>query len=199
MTKLMKNRKRLLYLIAIAVMVAIMSIACKNKPTQIAMFIEEPTSSSESETPTPVLPTPEPDKPTKPDKPEEPKAPVLKIDKNKDIDQFLGKYFQTKEYDMPQLDGTKFRYTVEVIEKTSNGVKTIWLELKGYSNGGKPISRYFQRRVGIAPSYNNGQLAFAVIQEGGGFTTVKFTEEGYLYLKPTDFSWEVKFALVEKK
>ena len=168
-----------------------MSIACKNRATRSAQFVEELPSSSEI--PTPVIPTPEPDKP------EEPKTPVLNIDKNKDLSQFIGKYFQSQEYDMPELDGSKFRYTVEVIEKTNNGVKTAWLELKGRNNGGKPITRYFASFTGIAPAENNGQFAFRVVQQGGGYTTAKFTEEGYLYLKPTDFSWEVKFALAEKK
>lgn len=117
MTNLMKTRKGLLYLIAIAIMLAIMSIACKNRTTWIAQFMEE--LPSRGETPTPVIPTPEPDKP------EEPSAPVLKIDKNKDLTQFIGKYFQSKEYDMPQLDGSKFRYTVEVIEKIITAVNRL--------------------------------------------------------------------------
>ena len=191
MTNSLKTKKGLLYLIVIAIMVAIMSIACKNRTTRIAQFVEELPSSGE--TPTPVPPTPEPDKP------EEPSAPVLKIDKNKDLTQFIGKYFQSKEYDMPQLDGSKFRYTIEVIEKNNNGVKTAWLELKGCNNGGKPITRYFESFTGETPVENNGQFAFKVVQQGGGNTTAKFTEDGYLYLKPTDFSWEVKFALAEKK
>lgn len=57
MTKLIK-RKGLLSLVAIAIMVAMMSIACKNKATQPASFsaaedvvVEEPTTPEEPETP----------------------------------------------------------------------------------------------------------------------------------------------------
>ena len=57
MTKTKQN-KSILYLLAIALMVAIMSVACKNKPTQAASFSE-----AENEI---VVPTPTPEEGLKP-------------------------------------------------------------------------------------------------------------------------------------
>ncbi|TXJ20848.1 hypothetical protein EPJ79_06845 [Brachyspira aalborgi] len=81
MTKAKQN-KSILYLLAIALMVAIMSVACKNKPTQAASFSE-----AENEI---VDPTPTPDEGLKP-------ISGLTIDPKGDLRQFYGFTFVNKD------------------------------------------------------------------------------------------------------
>ena len=96
MTKAKQN-KSILYLLAIALMVAIMSVACKNKPTQAISFSEAEDEIVEP-TPTPE-PTPAPVVPEKPEVPEEGLKPIsgLTIDANNDLRQFNGFTFVNKD------------------------------------------------------------------------------------------------------
>ena len=90
MTKTKQN-KSILYLLAIALMVAIMSVACKNKPTQAISFSE-----AEDEI---VEPTPAPVVPEKPEVPEEGLKPIsgLTINPKGDLRQFNGFTFVNKD------------------------------------------------------------------------------------------------------
>ena len=81
MTKAKQN-KSILYLLAIALMVAIMSVACKNKPTQAASFSE-----AENEI---VVPTPTPEEGLKP-------ISGLTINPEGDLRQFNGFTFVNKD------------------------------------------------------------------------------------------------------
>ena len=81
MTKAKQN-KSILYLLAIALMVAIMSVACKNKPTQAVSFSE-----AENEI---VVPTPTPEEGLKP-------ISGLTIDAGNDLRQFNGFTFVNKD------------------------------------------------------------------------------------------------------
>ena len=81
MTKAKQN-KSILYLLTIALMVAIMSVACKNKPTQAVSFSE-----AENEI---VAPTPTPEEGLKP-------ISGLTIDANNDLRQFNGFSFVNKD------------------------------------------------------------------------------------------------------
>ena len=81
MTKAKQN-KSILYLLAIALMVAIMSVACKNKPTQAVSFSE-----AENEI---VVPTPTPEEGLKP-------ISGLTIDPKGDLRQFNGFTFVNKD------------------------------------------------------------------------------------------------------
>ena len=96
MTKTKQN-KSILYLLAVALMVAIMSVACKNKPTQAVSFSEAEDEIVEP-TPTPE-PTPAPVVPEKPEVPEEGLKPIsgLTIDANNDLRQFYGFTFVNKD------------------------------------------------------------------------------------------------------
>lgn len=96
MTKTKQN-KSILYLLAIALMVAIMSVACKNKPTQAISFSEAEDEIVEP-TPTPE-PTPAPVVPEKPEVPEEGLKPIsgLTIDPKGDLRQFNGFTFVNKD------------------------------------------------------------------------------------------------------
>ena len=94
MTKTKQN-KSILYLLAIALMVAIMSVACKNKPTQAISFSE---AEDEIVEPTPT-PTPAPVVPEKPEVPEEGLKPIsgLTINPKGDLRQFNGFTFVNKD------------------------------------------------------------------------------------------------------
>ena len=96
MTKTKQN-KSILYLLAVALMVAIMSVACKNKPTQAISFSEAEDEIVEP-TPTPE-PTPAPVVPEKPEVPEEGLKPIsgLTIDPKGDLRQFNGFTFVNKD------------------------------------------------------------------------------------------------------
>ncbi|TXJ50051.1 hypothetical protein EPJ66_10035 [Brachyspira aalborgi] len=96
MTKTKQN-KSILYLLAVALMVAIMSVACKNKPTQAISFSEADDEIVEP-TPTPE-PTPAPVVPEKPEVPEEGLKPIsgLTIDPKGDLRQFNGFTFVNKD------------------------------------------------------------------------------------------------------
>lgn len=212
-------RKKLLYIIAIAVMIALMCMACKKRVTQPASFsLEDTYIENETTTPTPTPdpePTPEPENPNPPivepeptPKPEPPVVepeptpkpeptpepepapkPILAIDKNKGLNQFLGKNFQTKEYPFEDGSGT-FRTTAK-FEKTGSGVRLV---VNDYHQSVRknPIEIYFDGR-GNPTDMGNGKFAFPVYQNdrhkgninhyGGGNTTVIFSEDGSLQIK----------------
>ena len=97
MTKTKQN-KGILYLLAVIIMVALMSVACKNKPTQAASFSEAENEIVEP-TPEPApepTPTPEPVAPEKPAVPEKPIS-GLTIDPKGDLRQFDGFTFINKD------------------------------------------------------------------------------------------------------
>lgn len=88
MTKTKQN-KRLLYLVALAIMIALMSIACKNKATvPLASFSED---SSEE-----VV---KPEGPTTPETPEEPKPTVGTFSK------YAGSYISSNKYNDGKGEG----------------------------------------------------------------------------------------------
>ncbi len=88
MTKTKQN-KRLLYLVALAIMIALMSIACKNKATApLASFSE---GSSEE-----VV---KPEGPTTPETPEEPKPTVGTFSK------YAGSYISSNKYNDGKGEG----------------------------------------------------------------------------------------------
>lgn len=236
MTKyISKERKGLLYIIAIAVMIALMCMACKKRVTQPASFsLEDTYIENETTTPSPTPdpePTPEPENPTPPvvepepenpnpptvepeptPKPEPPVVepeptpkpeptpepepapkPVLSIDKNKGLNQFIGKNFQTKEYPFEDRSGT-FRTTAK-FEKTGSGVRLV---VNDYHQSVRknPIEIYFDGR-GNPIDKGNGQFAFPVYQNdrhkgnlnhyGSGDTTVIFREDGSLQINFVGF------------
>ena len=84
-----KQNKRLLYLVALAIMIALMSIACKNKATApLASFSED---SSEE-----VV---KPEGPTTPETPEEPKPTVGTFSK------YAGSYISSNKYNDGKGEG----------------------------------------------------------------------------------------------
>ena len=95
-----RQNKNILYLLAVALMVAIMSIACKNKPTQAVSF-------SEVEDSTIVVdPTPTPEEGLKP-------ISGLTIDPKGDLRQFYGFTFVNKDGGIAKVGHDPEQYYME--------------------------------------------------------------------------------------
>ena len=167
MTKTKQN-KSILYLLAIALMVAIMSVACKNKPTQAISFSEAEDEIVEP-TPTPE-PTPAPVVPEKPEVPEEGLKPIsgLTIDPKGDLRQFYGFTFVNK-------DGG--------IAKVGHDPEQYYMEFEGGA-------RFYQ---GAGPACKGGSY---VLLAGGNRADVKLFANGYVNV--TINGKTVKYALQSK-
>ena len=131
MTKTKQN-KGILYLLAVVIMVALMSVACKKKPTQAVSFSEAedstvvvaPTPTPEptpEPTPTPEpapepTPTPEPE-PVAPEKPAVPEKPIsgLTIDPKGNLRQFDGFTFINKDGGIAKVGGRPYYMEIDGI------------------------------------------------------------------------------------
>ena len=121
MTKTKQN-KGILYLLAVVIMVALMSVACKKKPTQAVSFSEaedstvvvDPTPTPEP-TPEPT-PTPEPE-PVAPEKPAVPEKPIsgLTIDPKGNLRQFDGFTFINKDGGIAKVGGVPYYMEIDGI------------------------------------------------------------------------------------
>ena len=186
MTNLIK-RKGLLSLMAIAVMVAMISIACKNKTTRPADFSVEVSEKQEAN-PVEVL-TPDAE---------------LSINKNAGAQQYAGKYFESKTY--VNNDGTTFKYTIE-IKNHSDGRSTV-LIFSGYENGKQFSKQYnfpgfFKGRGDSYYNYNEG--GSGVLNDGispSATVKVRFyndeNNKGWADLKPANYNFTIKLALKNK-
>ena len=179
MTKTKQN-KSILYLLAIALMVAIMSVACKNKPTQAISFSEaddeivEPTPTPEptpAPTPTPEptpepTPTPEPE-PVAPEKPAVPEKPIsgLTIDPKGNLRQFDGFTFINKDGGIAKVGGVPY-----------------YMEIDGI--------RFYQ---GFGPACKGGSY---VLLAGGDRADVKLFADGYVNI--TRNGKTVQYMLLSK-
>ena len=179
MTKTKQN-KGILYLLAVALMVAIMSIACKNKPTQAVSFSEaedeivEPTPTPEptpAPTPTPEptpepTPTPEPE-PVAPEKPAVPEKPIsgLTIDPKGNLRQFDGFTFINKDGGIAKVGGVPY-----------------YMEIDGI--------RFYQ---GSGPACKGGSY---VLLSGGNRADVKLFANGYVNI--TRNGKTVQYMLLSK-
>ena len=115
MTKTKQN-KGILYLLAVVIMVALMSVACKNKPTQAVSFSEAENEIVEP-TPEPApepTPTPEPVAPEKPAVPEKPIS-GLTIDPKGDLRQFDGFTFINKDGGIAKVGGVPYYMEIDGI------------------------------------------------------------------------------------
>ena len=149
MTKTKQN-KGILYLLAVIIMVALMSVACKNKPTQAASFSEAENEIVEP-TPEPApepTPTPEPVAPEKPAVPEKPIS-GLTIDPKGDLRQFDGFTFINKDGGIAKVGGVPY-----------------YMEIDGI--------RFYQ---GFGPACKGGSY---VLLAGGDRADVKLFANGYV-------------------
>ncbi len=168
MTKTKQN-KSILYLLAIALMVAIMSVACKNKPTQAISFSEAEDEIVEP-TPTPE-PTPAPVVPEKPEVPEEGLKPIsgLTINPKGDLRQFNGFTFVNKDGGIAKVG-------------YQPGVQ-YYMEFEGGA-------RFYQ---GAGPACIGGSY---VLLAGGNIADVKLFANGYINV--TRNGKTVQYALQSK-
>ena len=190
MTKIIK-RKSLLSLMAVVVMIAMMSVACKNKATQPASFsvdgdlvvdnpIEEPTIPEEPATPETL----------KPDS-------VINIDASSwGMLQYAGKYFESADFTNP--DGTKFRYTIEFVEDNDEQFgKGVLVRFTGYDKNGAKIDKTYDGSS--AKSSSAEKQVFAPYQFGlRESSDLIIYATGYLDFKPKGFDTHIKLALKNK-
>ena len=171
MTKTKQN-KGILYLLAVVIMVALMSVACKKKPTQAVSFSEaedstvvvDPTPTPEP-TPEPT-PTPEPE-PVAPEKPAVPEKPIsgLTIDPKGDLRQFDGFTFINKDGGIAKVGGRPY-----------------YMEIDGI--------RFYQ---GSGPACKGGSY---VLLAGGNRADVKLFANGYVNI--TRNGKTVQYMLLSK-
>ena len=190
MTNIIK-RKSLLSLMAIVVMIAMMSVACKNKATQPASFsvdgdvvvenpIEEPTIPEEAVTPETL----------KPDS-------VINIDTSSwGMLQYAGKYFESADFTNP--DGTKFRYTIEFVEDNDPQFgKGVLVRFTGYDKNGAKIDKTYDGSS--AKSSSAEKQVFAPYQFGlRESSDLIIYATGYLDFKPKGFDTHIRLALKNK-
>ena len=141
MTKTKQN-KRLLYLVALAIMIALMSIACKNKATApLASFSED---SSEE-----VV---KPEGPTTPETPEEPKPTVGTFSK------YAGSYISSNKYNDGKGEGF---YKHKAVLDGDN--VTLY---KVYVDGGKEAKWEAGKRVDGTLTIKGSWMTFSFIING---------------------------------
>ena len=137
MTKTKQN-KRLLYLVALAIMIALMSIACKNKATApLASFSED---SSEE-----VV---KPEGPTTPETPEEPKPTVGTFSK------YAGSYISSNKYNDGKGEGF---YKHKAVLDGDN--VTLY---KVYVDGGKEVKWEAGKRVDGTLTIKGSWMTFSL-------------------------------------
>lgn len=172
-----KKIKSLFYIAAIVVMTILIAVSCKKKSTQASAFqiVDEPISTNE--TPEPVQTN------------EDINKPVLPIDNKANMDQFNGLYFESKAYEL----NNNFKFTAKV------GIGD-----SGYQKGVAYIQfedgcKFYQ---GFQVGDYNGiyNLLYSGSRNGLDYVKAKarFTEEGYLYVKFENYSWEIEYALAEE-
>ena len=180
MTNLIK-RKGLLSIMVIVVMVAMLSVACKNRTTGVSLSVEEPAVANVSET-------------LKPDA-------ALSINKNAGSQQYVGKYFESRTY--VKEDGTKFKYTIEIkdLKDGRNGTALIFTDA---DNGGKQYNfpGFFKGRGDSYYNYNEG--GSGVLNDGisaANTLKVRFyndNEGGWANVQPAGYNFTIKLALKNK-
>ena len=171
MTKTKQN-KGILYLLAVVIMVALMSVACKKKPTQAVSFSEAEDSTvvvAPTLTPEPTpepTPTPEPE-PVAPEKPAVPEKPIsgLTIDPKGNLRQFDGFTFINKDGGIAKVGGVPY-----------------YMEIDGI--------RFYQ---GFGPACKGGSY---VLLAGGDRADVKLFANGYVNI--TRNGKTVQYMLLSK-
>ena len=202
MTNLIK-RKGLLSLMAVVVMIAMLSVACKNKVTQPASFsVAEDVAAEEPANPE------QPVTPEQPAEPTNPEAPVttetLKPDSAIAIDaskwgmlQYAGLYFESVDC-FTKPDGTKFRYAIKFEEQNDGQFgKSILVKFTGYDKNGVDISKTYAG--GSAKSSSAEKQTYAPYQFGlRESSDLIIYANGYLDFKPKGFANHIKLALKNK-
>ena len=171
----MIKQKYLFKVIAIAIMVVMVAVACKEKPTDInpAVDIGEE-----------ITPPKEPIQPEVPEEPIQPEGPKVKIDPNGDLKQFLGYYYESGEY--RGVSGTLV-FTARV----GRDDKQAYIE---FEDGFK-----FYQGVGPACKGANYKLLIESGKERNGgacqYADVVFYEDGYIEVKFNNYLLPITYSL----
>ena len=182
MTNIIK-RKGLLSLMAVVVMIAMMSVACKNKATRPADFnmaedIELADQVNKSEELVPDS--------------------AINIDTRYGILQYGSKYFESAEYQ--NADGTKFRYAIEFIEDIDPQFgKGILLRFTGYDKSGAKIDKTYS--VGSVDFKRNSAERQAYVPYQFGLmesSDLIIYKTGYVDFKAKGFDAHIRLALKNK-
>ncbi len=168
-----KQTKRLFYVIAIAIMVAVISVACKKKPTAVTEFQIADTENFDTNkapdpiNPDPVDPAPTPD-PVKPEPKPEPAKPEPKPEQTITEDTAL-----LKGKDGVYTDKANHRYNTNMPITFPNGAK-------GYKE------------------YNNYLVTITVANGAVSLSGGPFNDYDYKNLKPYTKTWGDGFKALYK-
>ena len=165
-------RKYFYILITLLAVLSIGFVGCKNKPTAVSDFLDEPEAPASSKTPTPTKTLPD------------------------DINfvKYKGIYFESKKY-VDKESGKEFKYTVEVIDWKYGSNPATVIEFKGYEKG-VAFTRYY---VG---TQRNSEKKFALTKvsgDGASRADIQFKTTGYAYLKPSDYTFTIELAALKDK
>ena len=171
----MIKQKYLFKVIAIAIMVVMVAVACKEKPTDInpAVDIGEE-----------ITPPKEPIQPEVPEEPIQPEGPKVKIDPNGDLKQFLGYYYESGGYQ--GISGVLV-FTARV----GRDDKQAYIE---FEDGFK-----FYQGAGPACKGANYKLLIESGKERNGgacqYADVVFYEDGYIEVKFNNYLLPIRYSL----
>ena len=171
----MSKQKYLFKVIAIAIMVVMVAVACKEKPTDInpAVDIGEE-----------ITPPKEPIQPEVPEEPIQPEGPKVKIDPNGDLKQFLGYYYESGGYQ--GISGVLV-FTARV----GRDDKQAYIE---FEDGFK-----FYQGAGTACKGANYKLLIESGKERNGgacqYADVVFYEDGYIDVKFNNYYLPIRYSL----
>ena len=171
----MSKQKYLFKVIAIAIMVVMVAVACKEKPTDInpAVDIGEE-----------ITPPKEPIQPEVPEEPIQPEGPKVKIDPNGDLKQFLGYYYESGGYQ--GISGVLV-FTARV----GRDDKQAYIE---FEDGFK-----FYQGAGPACKGANYKLLIESGKERNGgacqYADVVFYEDGYIDVKFNNYYLPIRYSL----
>ena len=160
MTNIIK-RKDLLSLIAVVVMVAMMSIACKNRTNGISLSVEEASIVNPSED-LPSIST-----------------ATYTVDKNKTALQYIGSEFKSQEYFINGSNGEKFRYTVKITQENDQ-FGTVLMTLKGYNKGNEFTTQYSM--PGAIKGQGDNYVVLNYVGAGSASAIFRTDTDGKCYL-----------------
>ena len=167
-------RKYFYILITLLAVLSIGFVGCKNKPTAVSDFIDEPEAPASSKTPTPTQ---------------------TSLPNSSSFKDYSGYSFMSKDYYYKNNNvDTKFQYTIEIKQSSYAQGGTI-AEFKGYENDTE-FTRTYTGTIG----YNKKFALLKVTGSGADRADISFdTEKGYAYFKPSDYNFTIELAATNKK
>ncbi len=168
-------RKYFYILITLLAVLSIGFVGCKNKPTAVADFIDEPEAPTGSVTPTPTK-KPLPD--------------------NINFQEYSGYSFMSKDYYYKSNNvDKKFQYTIKIKKSEFTNGGTV-AEFKGYENG----TEFTRTYTGTTRNYKKEFPLIKVSGSGADRADISFNiNEGYAYFKPSDYNFTIELAATNKE